>query len=134
MAEAQFSGRARDVAQCADCAPVSRRQFLLGKFLGVYTSGLVMVALLGWFLVWMFLLKQVWDPPLGDPRNRVADPAWLVQFVADYVPAGEPSFFVRGMGLWVDDAGAALPGLVILSCQVMILLGIATALATRLRR
>ena len=28
MAEAQFSGRARDVAQCADCAPVSRRQFV----------------------------------------------------------------------------------------------------------
>ena len=37
--------------------PVSRRQFLLGKFVGIYMAGMVLVVLLGWFLVWMFLFK-----------------------------------------------------------------------------
>jgi hypothetical protein len=91
-----------------------------------------MVALLGWFMVWMFLLKVAWDPAPTDPRNKIADPVWVEQFVANHVPAGESAYFVRGMGLWADDAGAVAPGLIILSCQVMILLSIATALATRL--
>jgi ABC-type transport system involved in multi-copper enzyme maturation permease subunit len=111
--------------------PISRRQFLIGKFLGILLATLVMVGILGWCMVWMFLLKQTFDPPI-DPRDRVADPAWVLRFVADYVPAGEASDFVRGMGLWVDDSGSALPGLIIVSCQVMVLLSIAVALATRL--
>jgi hypothetical protein len=62
----------------------------------------------------------------------VADPAWVSRFVANYVPAGEAAGFVRGVGLWFDDSGTALPGLVIVSMQVMVLLAIAVALATRL--
>src|SRR5437588_400055 len=37
--------------------PVSRRDFLLGKFLGFFLGALVMILLLGWFMVWMFLFK-----------------------------------------------------------------------------
>ena len=112
--------------------PVSRRQFLLGKFLGIFMGALVMAAILGWFMVWMFLFKENLDPPLGGAKDRVADPAWVSRFVADYVPAGEPAGLVRGVGLWFDDSGAALPGLIIVSGQVMVLLAIAVALATRL--
>jgi ABC-type transport system involved in multi-copper enzyme maturation permease subunit len=111
--------------------PISRRQFLLGKFIGIYMSTLVMVGLLGWKMVWMFLFKQYLDPP-RDPRDIVADPAWVVQFVQQYLPAGDPAHLARGVGLWLDDAASTFPGLVIVSCQVMILLAIATALATRL--
>ncbi len=111
--------------------PVSRRQFLLGKFVGIFLAALVMATLLGWFMVWMFLFKQTLDPPI-DPRDRVADPAWVLRFVDNYTPEGAPADFVRGVGLWVDDAASALPGLAIVSCQVMVLLAIATALATRL--
>ncbi|MCI0464914.1 MAG: ABC transporter permease [Gemmataceae bacterium] len=110
--------------------PVSRREFLLGKFVGILLSSLVMVAMLGWPLVIMFLFKQVLDPPIT--QDRVADPDWVLRFVASYVPDGESSHFVRGVGLWYDDSVAVLPGLVIVSCQVMVLLAIATALATRL--
>jgi ABC-type transport system involved in multi-copper enzyme maturation permease subunit len=112
--------------------PVSRRQFLLGKFLGIFMSALVMATLLGWFLVMMFLFKESFDPPLGGAKDRVADPAWVSRFVADYVPAGEPAGLVRGVGLWFDNSGAVLPGLIIVSGQVMVLLAIAVALATRL--
>jgi len=112
--------------------PVSRRQFLLGKFLGIFMSALVMATILGWFMVWMFLFKENLDPPLGGDKNRVSDPAWVSRVVQEYVPAGEPAGFVRGVGLWFDDSGAVLPGLVIVSGQIMILLAIAVALATRL--
>jgi ABC-type transport system involved in multi-copper enzyme maturation permease subunit len=112
--------------------PVSRRQFLLGKFLGIFMGALVMATILGWFMVWMFLFKENLDPPIGGDKNLVADPAWVSRFVRDYVPAGEPAGLVRGVGLWFDDSGAALPGLVIVSMQVMVLLAIAVALATRL--
>ena len=112
--------------------PVSRRQFLLGKFLGIFMSAAVVVTLLGWSMVWMFLFKENLDPPIGGQQNQVADPAWVTQFLADYVPRGDATTFVRGAGLWFDDSAAVLPGLVIVSGQVMILLAIAVALATRL--
>src|SRR5262249_11795750 len=79
-----------------------------------------------------FLFKENLDPPLGGDKNRVSDPAWVSRVVQEYVPAGEPAGFVRGVGLWFDDSGAVLPGLVIVSGQIMILLAIAVALATRL--
>jgi ABC-type transport system involved in multi-copper enzyme maturation permease subunit len=110
--------------------PISRRQFLLGKFMGIFLGTLVMSLMLGWFMVWMFLFKENLDPPIGG-QNIVADPAWVTDFVGSVVPAGEPASFVRGLALWFDDSATALPGLVIVSCQVMVLLAIAVALATR---
>jgi ABC-type transport system involved in multi-copper enzyme maturation permease subunit len=111
--------------------PISRRQFLLGKFAGIFLASLVMMTLLGWWMVWMFIFKQWWDPPLGQV-GPPPDPEWVTTAVTTWAPQGEPMFLFRGFLLWVDEAGAALPGIVIVSCQVMVLLAIATALATRL--
>ncbi len=111
--------------------PISRRQFLLGKFAGIFLGTLVMTVLLGWFMVWTFLFKEYYDPPIGSAQNVVADPAWVTAFLTDHVPRGESAAFVRGVLLWFDDSGAILPGLVIVSGHVMVLLAIAVALATR---
>ncbi|HYT94415.1 MAG TPA: ABC transporter permease subunit [Gemmataceae bacterium] len=120
--------------------PISRRQFLLGKFVGLFTSGLVLVVLLGWFMVWMFLLKVWFDPALPNPQDKTEEPA-LVKAAGEYAPTRESAGFLRGMALWADDirpgeirigSYEALPGLIILSGQVMILLALAVALATRL--
>jgi ABC-type transport system involved in multi-copper enzyme maturation permease subunit len=111
--------------------PISRRQFLLGKFLGIFLGTLVMSLLLGWVMVWMFLFKEHVDPPWGITADQFADPEWVTSLV-ESLPAGEPAALARGVALWFDESGAALPGLVIVSCQVMVLLGIAVALATRL--
>ena len=48
------------------------------------------------------------------------------------VQLSQRNAIARGIFLWVDEAGAVLPGLVISSSQIMVLLAIATALATRL--
>ena len=111
--------------------PVSRREFLIGKFVGILLAGVVLVVLLGWFMVWMFIFKEGYEPRVGQSQQP-DDPAWVLNASTRFAPAGPAYDIARGMGLWVDEAGAVLPGLVIVSCQVMVLLAIAVALATRL--
>jgi len=111
--------------------PVSRRQFLLGKFVGILLAALAMTLLLGWLFPWCVQFKQ-WQEFNPDPRQRPVDPAWVIDLVNRYAPRGEAAAFVKGMGLWTDDVAGMLPGLVIGFCQVMVLLAIAVALATRL--
>src|SRR5205823_4908677 len=55
--------------------PVSRRQFLVGKFVGILMAGLVLVVILGWFTVWMFIFKDAYDPKIG--QEKTPDPAWV---------------------------------------------------------
>jgi ABC-type transport system involved in multi-copper enzyme maturation permease subunit len=112
--------------------PVSRRHFLLGKFGGILLAALVMNVLLGWFTIWVLIFKEWWDPGFYRQFENIPDPQWIVQAVASYVPQGEAAAVARGFLLWVDHAAEALPKLVIVSGQVMVLLAIATALATRL--
>jgi ABC-type transport system involved in multi-copper enzyme maturation permease subunit len=107
--------------------PVSRRQFLLGKFAGILLAGVAMTVLLGWWFDWVLLYKRWYD--------RV-DPEVLPAPVSSYLHAwmttsGVPDF-VRGIELWSMEAGRALPGLVLGFCHVMVLLAVAVSLATRL--
>jgi ABC-type transport system involved in multi-copper enzyme maturation permease subunit len=55
-----------------------------------------------------------------------------LQAAERYFAGGEPADFARGVLLWADDSVNILPGLVIVTCQIMVLLSIAVALATRL--
>jgi ABC-type transport system involved in multi-copper enzyme maturation permease subunit len=113
--------------------PVSRRQFLLGKFAGILLSAFFMTGLLGWTLEWALYVKPFfeWMPDLSDPLQGQIQPsvAQMAQLVA---PAGEAGHFINGMALWLTDTLTILPGLVIGFCQVMLLLAVAAALATRL--
>ena len=110
--------------------PVSRRQFLLGKFGGILMAALFMTAILGWFLVWVVLFGTGYIrlPAQQDPP----DPQWLVDLSKSLFPASTAADLVRGMLLWVDDVVLTLPGLVIGFCQAMVFLAISLALATRL--
>jgi hypothetical protein len=111
--------------------PVSRRQFLLGKFAGILLAALAMTIILGWFFIWTIQFK-LWHDPDPVPQNRPVDPAWVVDLVRNYAPAGEGAALVRGMGLWADYVASVSAGLILGFCQVMVLLAIAVALATRL--
>jgi ABC-type transport system involved in multi-copper enzyme maturation permease subunit len=109
--------------------PVSRRQFLLGKFAGILLASLFMTVLLGWCLVWLVLFAGVYLHMPYEPE--IPDPAWIVRFSQSVFPESNLADLMRGMGLWLIDATSALPGLVIGFCQVMVFLSIAVALATR---
>jgi ABC-type transport system involved in multi-copper enzyme maturation permease subunit len=107
--------------------PVSRRQFLLGKYVGIFLAAFVITNLLGWVFNWVILAKHWFDRL--DP---VPPPFALVENIGRIVEPGSLSDFLRGAGLWMYDAGNTLPGLMLGFYQVMVLLAVAVALATRL--
>jgi ABC-type transport system involved in multi-copper enzyme maturation permease subunit len=112
--------------------PISRRQFLLGKFVGISLAGLLMTVFLGWGLVWVVLYKGVYDKAIpGQLNENLVDPAWAADAAAVLFGSSSSADLVRGMFLWVNDAGSAVPGLVIGYCQVLVLVAVAVALATR---
>jgi len=109
--------------------PVTRRDFLFGKFFGITLGGLMMTMLMSWVLIWVVLAKTYYDltPGIQPPP----DPLWLVDWVANNYGPTTPGDLTYGIGLWVRDLGEALPGLVIGFGQVMTLVAISVALATR---
>jgi ABC-type transport system involved in multi-copper enzyme maturation permease subunit len=106
--------------------PVSRRQFLLGKYVGIFLASMVMTGLLGCNLVGVLIFKPWYD------NEPVPEPQWVQEVAQDLAPVGEMASFLRGAVSWVSDVSDAAPGLVIGACQVMVLLGVSVALATRL--
>jgi ABC-type transport system involved in multi-copper enzyme maturation permease subunit len=114
--------------------PVSRRQFFIGKYLGILLACWVMTLLLGWVLTWALHIK-----PRFDPLDDVLDPMpfevtrWLTPTFDAAVPTVEGSAWARGMAAWFGDTIAHHLGLARIFGQVMILLGICTALATRVQ-
>ncbi len=107
--------------------PLSRRQFLLGKFAGILLGALAMAAILGWVFDWVLWFKPWYED------ETINLPAWadsaktLLASWGDPVAAG-----FHGIALWFGQAADTLPGLLLGSCQVMVLLAVGVALATRL--
>lgn len=114
--------------------PVSRRQFLVGKFLGLLLAATVLTLWLGWVFTWIIWLKPLYDPQSGDAPPP---PIWMAparQMLVDWAgAAAEPAaHFTLGAAVWFAEAGAVMPGLILGFCQVTVLLAVAVALATRL--
>jgi hypothetical protein len=107
--------------------PVSRRQFLLGKFLGILLACLVMVSVLSWFFDLVLLYKYDYD---SLPTRQLVPPvvAWIDRVGGPF----EARNFLRGVVFWVFHAGELLPGQVMSASLVMVLVAVAVALATRL--
>jgi hypothetical protein len=114
--------------------PISRRQFFIGKYLGILLACWTMTLILGWWLTWALYIK-----PRFDPLDDVVDPMpyevarWMAPKFDSVVPTEEGSAWARGMGTWMGETTAHHLGLARIFGQVMILLAICTALATRVQ-
>jgi ABC-2 family transporter protein len=106
--------------------PVSRRQFLMGKYVGILMAALVMFGLLGTYFEGVQLFKHWWDKLDATPT-----PAWVVSALGRLSPPPQAGDFLRGMGMWLDLTRDTLPGLILSFSQVMVLVAIAVSLATR---
>lgn len=112
--------------------PVNRRQFLIGKFLGILMACLAMTLVIGWNL--NFTLRVM---PEFDKINEAVDPlvqqagGWLGPTVERSIPSAPGRVIARGMAGWFADTTAHSLGLFLGFGQVMILVAIASALATR---
>ncbi|MBY0512986.1 MAG: ABC transporter permease subunit [Gemmataceae bacterium] len=113
--------------------PVNRRQFLIGKFLGILMACAVMTMLVGWNMTYALRVM-----PEFDKINEASDPMpvqaeqWVVPKAEKTVPTPSGQVVARGAGRWFADTLAHSFGLVLGFGQVMILVAIASALATRI--
>ncbi len=127
--------------------PVNRRQFLVGKFLGTLMACLVMSLVLAWTLNFALRAMREFDqinnaPDPSDPANArfdaVVDPLtieaqkYVVPAFERAVPSAPGRAVARGAGLWFGDTLAHTLGVLLGFGQVMILVAIASALATRI--
>lgn len=116
--------------------PVSRRQFLIGKFLGIILAAGVFFALLGMWFEGMSLLKPWWDradKPWWAAENAPTMPAppWVMALLNRWELSNVTTDLLRGIGLWTHLILDVAPGLILGFSQVMVLVAIAVALATR---
>ena len=115
--------------------PVNRRQFLLGKFLGILMACGAMSLILGLNLNAALLVMPEFDP---INKDRAFDPmpaqasSTIAPAFQKVVPPGPPKVLAEGAGLWFGETFAHSWGILLGFGQVMILVAIATALATRL--
>ena len=110
--------------------PVTRRDFLLGKFAGITLAAAFMTMFMSWSLVWVVLAKIHYDHQPGLTQLP-PDPLWLTDLIARTYGQTTSGDLMRGVGLWFSDCGEALPGLVIGFGQVMTMTAVSVALATR---
>ena len=106
--------------------PVSRRHFLIGKFLGIVLAAGVLFALLGTYFEGITLFKHWWDKMDPEPT-----PLWLTNTLERWALPGVTTDLLRGLGLWTHLTLDIAPGLILGFSQVMVLVAIAVSLATR---
>src|ERR1700722_14612634 len=103
--------------------PVSRRDFLLGKYIGILLAALLMFGFLGCYFEGAILYKGFLDRV--DPTPQ---PEWISNILAQ-VPESHIADLIRGIGLWTQHTLETLPGLVLSYSQVMVLVAVAVTLA-----
>lgn len=113
--------------------PVNRRHFLIGKFLGILMACGAMSMILG-----LALIPALWVMPEFDKINTVED-SLVIQAqeilgpkLDSLIPSRQGKALMEGIGRWTSEALAHQAGVVLGFGQVMILVAIAAALATRL--
>lgn len=113
--------------------PVNRRQFLIGKFLGILMACLAMSLLIGWNLNIALRVMPEFDKinEAVDPMAQQAEQTFLPAFES-VIPSTPGKVVARGAGTWFAATFAHTLGIGLGFGQVMILVAIASALATRL--
>jgi len=127
--------------------PINRRQFLIGKFLGILMACMALSLVVGWNLNYALRVMREFDPinnapdPLelsAAPSDKVVDQmtfqarrTFAPSFEAA-VPTAPGRVIAKGAGLWFSDSIAHSVAILLGFGQVMILVAIASALATRL--
>jgi ABC-type transport system involved in multi-copper enzyme maturation permease subunit len=106
--------------------PISRRQFLLGKFLGITLAAMLLYGMLATYFAGVLDYKYWWDK--SDP---VPPAPWVADVVRSTGLTGPTYDLLIGIGRWVNHMLELVPGLILSFCQVMVLVAVAVTLATR---
>lgn len=106
--------------------PISRRQFILGKFAGIFLCCLLLVGGLGWMFQELLLLKHWFDkmPAIELTRGQA-------RWVEGLMLGQDARNITNGVVQWSFHTAEVVPGLVLSSMLVMVMVAIAVSLATR---
>src|SRR5262249_22525347 len=124
--------------------PISRRQFMLGKFAGIILAALFMFGLLGVYFEGVLLVKHWWEKltPLTEMAEQttalergqigvVPTPVWIHDALRSWDLPAQMTNVLRGVGQWLAHTLDTLPGLILAFSQVSVLVALSVALATR---
>lgn len=113
--------------------PVTRRQFLLGKFFGLAMAAGAMTLILGWVLNWALFIQPSFNPldEVNDPMPIQATETLQTAFES-VLPGDAGRAAAQGVAAWSGDTLANSLGLLLGYGQVLILVALASALATRM--
>ncbi|MEZ6141100.1 MAG: ABC transporter permease [Zavarzinella sp.] len=113
--------------------PISRRQFFIGKYIGLLMACLTMALVLTWVLTYALNYKLTAEP-LDESSDllmqKMSDQ--VSPHVAQALPDVKGNSLGKGMGVWMGETFAHHMGTIRLFGQVMVLLAICTTLATRM--
>jgi len=112
--------------------PVTRRQFLIGKFLGIMLAALALTLLIGWSMNWALHVQPNFNPldEVFDPMPAQAQEAIKPRLLR--LASAEIGPLVNGIAMYSGDALANGLGTLLGFGKVMVLLAIAATLATRM--
>jgi hypothetical protein len=118
---------------------------MLGKYVGILLAALFMFGILGAFFEGGLLVKHWWeklDPiyqveeiktlSAGPWIGVVRTPPWVLQTLEYWALPSQSTDLLRGVGQWLAHTLDTMPGLILCFSQVMVLVGLAVALATRI--
>jgi hypothetical protein len=125
--------------------PVSRQQFMMGKFVGVLVSCLFLFGVLAVVFEQVLMIKHWWDrlETLEQAKETISSVTaskigivptspMLLSWAANSGTTSQMQDLLRGVAQWISHAGDTLPVLALCFSQVMVLVALAVALATRL--
>jgi len=113
--------------------PITRRQFLIGKYMGILMAAAGLTMLLGWWLNWALYIKPFFDK-LDEVKDQMpvdvanASVGWFKALM----PGQEGAAVASGVSQWFGETISHGFGQLLGFGQVMVLLAIATALATQM--
>lgn len=112
--------------------PVTRRQFLVGKFVGIAFAALALTLLAGWAMNWALYIQ-----PRFNPLDEVVDqmPAQAQDLLRPWFSRAttpETAPFMVGLNNYLGDAWANGIGNLLGFGKVIVLVAIAATLATRM--
>jgi ABC-type transport system involved in multi-copper enzyme maturation permease subunit len=103
--------------------PITRRQFILGKYLGIVQSAWIMVALIGFFFFAMTYYKFGYD----QRENSQEQPPIVIMKPAFGLPFDVP-YMVKER---LDVAMTVFPGLALIAMEVAVMASVSVAISTR---
>ncbi|HWL08115.1 MAG TPA: ABC transporter permease [Planctomicrobium sp.] len=103
--------------------PINRRQFVFGKYIGIFQSALIMIAILGVVLFFLTYYKFHYDQKESSQEQSPL----IYMRTASWLPFQYPAF----NRIYFEVARTIFPGLTLIAMEVAVMTAVSVAISTR---